>query len=112
MLRRDMSAKAKSKKEKAKLAKKEKGQPRTGAKANKEALTEIKKRLDECLTKEEYEKSSSDVQRAIASVTVFKTQMKVFEKKFLSDTQYQQRVQQTDELLQKATLAFETRRSS
>ena len=63
----------------AKEAKAEKGQPRTGAKANKEALEEIKRRLDNCIYREEFDKSQQGVQRAITSVTVFKTQMKIFE---------------------------------
>lgn len=68
--------------------KKDDKQPRTGAKANKEALEEIKKRLDECVTKDDFEKQTSDLQRATASVQVFKAQMKIFEKKFLADKAY------------------------
>ena len=64
---------------------KEAKQPRTGAKANKEALEEIRKKLDDCVVRDEFDKATSDVQRALASVTVFKAQMKIFEKKFMSD---------------------------
>ena len=34
---------------------KEPGKPRTGAKANKEAMEEIKRRLDQCVLREEIE---------------------------------------------------------
>lgn len=62
-----------------KAIKQEKGQPRTGAKANKEALDAIQKKLDQCIYREEFDKAQASVQRAITSVTVFKTQMKIFE---------------------------------
>ena len=49
-----------------KVSKKEKvkkkgadGGPRTGAKANKEALEEIKRRLDDCIDRDEYEQTCS-----------------------------------------------------
>lgn len=68
----------KGRKEK-KAGKRGEGEPRTGAKANKEALEDIKRRLDSCIYREEFDKSQAGVTRAIASVTVFKTQMKIFE---------------------------------
>ena len=60
-----------------------------GSKANKEALDDIKRKLDECVTIEAFERQSSDMARAIASITVFKTQMKVFVKKILSEKNHE-----------------------
>ena len=65
-----------------------KGGERPGAKANKEALEEIQRRLDQCVLKEEFEVVNEEVQRSVASVTVFRQQMKIFEKKFRTDRRY------------------------
>ena len=71
---------AKGKKERKPKGDKEKGAkgggaggPRTGAKANKEALAEIQRKLDQCIMRDEFEASQAGVTRAITSVTVFKT---------------------------------------
>ena len=45
---------------------------RGGAKANKEMLEKLEKRIDECVTKEENMRIIDDLQRATTSVTVFK----------------------------------------
>ena len=58
------------------------GGERPGAKANKEAMEEVQRRLNECVAKEDFDKMSDEVQRSVAAVTVFRTQMKIFEKKF------------------------------
>ena len=87
-----------AKQKKEKKAKGEKN-PRTGAKANKEALEEIKTKLDDCVVKEDFEKATSDVARCLASVTVFKTQMKIFEKKFMSDRAFEASVSGNHNLL-------------
>ena len=42
----------------------------------------------------------------MASVTVFRTQMKIFERKFLSDRSHDSRVFNADELVKKAEDAF------
>ena len=71
---------AKGKKERKPKGDKEKGAkgggaggPRTGAKANKEALAEMQRKLDQCIMRDEFEASQAGVTRAITSVTVFKT---------------------------------------
>ncbi len=87
-------------------------QPRTGAKANKEALEEIRKRLDECVKKEDYDKMSSDLQRSMASVQVFKAQMKLFEKKFLADKEYDSRLISTSNIIQNASKVFDKNKES
>ena len=51
----------------------EAGGPRTGAKANKEALADVFKRLDDCVMRDEFEKTDADCSRAVASVAVFRT---------------------------------------
>ena len=80
----ELQKRVKKEKEKKRKEKAEKG-PRTGAKAHKEALQDVFKRLENCVGREEFEKSDGAVQRAIASVSVFRAQMKVFQKKFASD---------------------------
>ena len=62
-----MKKEKKPKKEKA-----EKG-PKTGARAHKEALQDVFKRLDNCVMRDEFEKADNDVQRALAAVAVFRT---------------------------------------
>ena len=62
---------------------------RGGAKVNKELLDKLEKRIDACLTREENERINNDLQRALTSVTVFKQQMKIFEKKIMSDQAYE-----------------------
>ena len=91
--------------------KKDDKQPRTGAKANKEALEEIKKRLDECVTKDDFEKQTSDLQRATASVQVFKAQMKIFEKKFLADKAYDSQLINTSNIIQNSSTVFQKKES-
>ena len=44
--------------------------------------------------------------RAIASVTVFKTQMKIFEQKIFNDKQYEDRLASTGDILGKANNLF------
>ena len=49
--------------------------------------------------RDEIEQSQNDSARALATVTVFKTQMKIFEKKFLADRQYESRIIETSEII-------------
>ena len=55
---------------------------------------------------ETFEKTDSDVKRALASVTVFRAQMKIFEKKFNTDRQYDDRLDSTNNLMGKADKHF------
>ena len=87
-------------------------QPRTGAKANKEALEEIKKRLDECALRSDFDKQASDLQRATASVQVFKAQMKLFERKFLAEREFESRLVSTSKVVSNSEGVFENRKNS
>ena len=58
------------------------------------------------MTQEFYESKITDVERAIASITVFKTQMKIFEKKFLSDRQYTARLNEVEATVNVSTGVF------
>ena len=88
-----------------------KGGERPGAKANKEALEEIQRRLDQCVLKEDFEVVNEEVQRSVASVTVFRQQMKIFEKKFRTDRRYDDELSQTRKNVEKTARAFEKERT-
>ena len=56
-----------------------------GAKANAAAFETINKQLEQFVTLDQHQETIDDMQRAMASITVFKAQMKIFEKKFMSE---------------------------
>ena len=56
--------------------------------------------------REEFEKSQSNVHRAISTVTVFKSQMKIFEQKFLNDRNYDERLASTGNIIGAAQKLF------
>ena len=84
-----------------------KGGERPGAKANKEALEEIQRRLDQCVLKEDFDVVNEEVQRSVASVTVFRTQMKIFEKKFRTDQKYDDELTKMRNAVELTEKAFE-----
>lgn len=96
----------KQRKDDKKKDKEEKGGPRTGAKANKLLIEDLKRKIDECISRPEFDSTQSDLARAMASVTVFRTQIKIFEKKFMSDRSHDSRVLNSSDLVKKASEAF------
>ena len=52
-------------------------------------MEEMQKKLAECVMHEDFDPVNEDVQRAMVSVTVFRTQMKIFEKMFLAEKHYE-----------------------
>jgi len=69
-------------------------------------LEELKSRLDDCVTQKEFYKSTNDVSRAMASITVFKTQIKIFERKFHSDRDYDSRVYGSEDINKNTSAVF------
>ena len=60
----------------------------------------------------DFEKQTSDLQRATASVQVFKAQMKLFEKKFLSEREYSSRLVSTSKVVNNSEGVFDERKNS
>ena len=58
-----------------------KGRP--AGRANRGVIDEIQKRLEDFVPKEEYQKLIDEQTRVMASITVFKSQMKLFERKIM-----------------------------
>lgn len=62
--------------------------------------------MDEFVTRDEYDQTCSTVQRAMASITVFKTQIKIFEKKFMTDRAFDASTIDSTNLIGKADKVF------
>lgn len=80
---------------------------RPGAKANKEAMEEVQRKLEQCVMRDDFEKVNEELQRAVSSVTIFRTQLKIFEKKFRSEKQYDDSLSQTKDVMQSIEKSFE-----
>ena len=62
---------------------------RPGAKANKEAMEEVQRKLEKCVMIDEFDELEDKVSMSTTAVTVFRTQMKIFEKRFLADKHHE-----------------------
>ena len=93
---------------KSKLQRKSKeGKMRGGAKVSKELLDQLEKKIDEqCVSRDEHTSIVDDLQRALTSVTVFKQQMKIFEKKIMSDQGHELAKVSTEGLLNRRDVIF------
>lgn len=60
-------------KERSKGGRRRNGGERPGAKAAKEAMEEVQRKLEQCVMRDEFEKVNEELQRAVSSVTVFRT---------------------------------------
>lgn len=84
-----------------------------GAKANKEMLDKLEKKIDdECVSRNDFLGMTNDLQRALTSVTVFKLQMKIFEKKIMSDSNHELTKVNTESLLNHRDQVFAKQMSS
>ena len=83
------------------------GGERPGAKANKEAMEEVQRKLEQCVMKEDFDKVNEELQRAVSSVTIFRTQLKLFEKKFSSEKKYDDSLSQTKDVMKSIDKSFD-----